>query len=91
MKSTAPTVAADGSPDPAQARPAIPKGFRLASDPPKGGRRVLAILADGNPEFVSFERQNGADPAVLFSYGYQARGAPVVVKCWRPIPSNWTE
>lgn len=84
------TVAADGTPPPAAA-PSIPKGFRIASDPPKVGRRVLALLADGTPEFVTFEKLNAADPALLFSYGYRVRGEGAVVKCWRPIPSNWTE
>lgn len=70
---------------------AIPKGFRPAGDPPKVGRRVLAILADGTPEFVTFEKTATPSPEILFSYGYRSRGQPVVVKCWRPIPSNWTE
>lgn len=82
-----PTVAADGSPHPAS----IPRGFRPANDPPKVGRRVLAVLDDGQPEFVTFERQPGDNPAVLFSFGYQVRGQSVVVRCWRPIPSNWSE
>jgi hypothetical protein len=69
----------------------IPKGFRPGAEPPKVGVRVLAILADGTPEFVTFEKLNATDPALLFSYGYRSRGGGVVVKCWRPIPSNWTE
>jgi hypothetical protein len=70
---------------------AIPKGFRPAGDPPKVGRRVLAILADGTPEFVTFEKIPAPSPEILFSYGYRARQTAVAVKCWRPIPSNWTE
>jgi hypothetical protein len=70
---------------------AIPKGFRPAGDPPKVNRRVLAILADGTPEFVTFEKVPAPSPELLFPYGYRARAAAVVVRCWRPIPSNWTE
>jgi hypothetical protein len=69
----------------------IPKGFRPAADQPKVGVRVLAILADGTPEFVTFEKMPAPSPEILFSYGYRARQTAVAVKCWRPIPSNWTE
>lgn len=67
----------------------IPKGFTAASDPPKVGKRVLAILTSGRVEFATFERITGNDPTVLYSFGYQVGGERVSVKCWRPIPSNW--
>jgi hypothetical protein len=85
-ESEAPTTAAAT----AAATASLPRGFRPAADPPKVGRRVLALLADGTPEFVTFDKLPSTEPAVMFSYGYSARGQNVVVKAWRPIPSNWS-